>query len=363
MYRYLYKVFLLILFTACQKNELPPASNSGSLYFPPIGSSTWETTTPESLGWNTTAIPALYNFLEGTNTRAFLVLKDGKIVLEAYFGKNLTGAFFNASSIWYWASAGKTLTAATVGIAQQEGYLQIDKPTSQYLGAGWSSLSPAQENQITVRHQLTMTSGLDDGVADPYCTLPSCLIFKATPGTRWAYHNGPYTLLDKVVANATHISFTNYFNSRLRDKIGMDGTWVPVDYNNVFYSTARSMARYGLLILNKGIWDGNPVIKDANYFTAMTNTSQTLNLSYGYLWWLNGKASFMLPGLQLVVPGSITPQAPADMVAAMGKNGQLLNVVPSHNLVVVRMGDDPDNSPVPYTYQKQIWEKLNAVIR
>jgi hypothetical protein len=95
----------------------------------------------------------------------------------------------------------------------------------------------------------------------------------------------------------------------------------------------------------------------------MINTSQQLNLSYGYLWWLNGKPSFMSPGSQLVIPAAITPNAPADMYAAMGKNGQYINVVPSQRLVVLRMGDNPDNSLVPYTYQNQIWEKLNKVIR
>jgi CubicO group peptidase (beta-lactamase class C family) len=152
--------------------------------------------------------------------------------------------------LWYWASAGKTLTATLTGIAQQEGYLQIEKPSLNYLGVGWSSLTPAQENQITVRHHLTMTTGLDDGVADPFCTDKSCLIYKAPAGTRWAYHNAPYTILDRIIAGATRQNFDSYFNSRIRDKIGMDGLWLKVDFNNVYYSTARAMARFGLLALN-----------------------------------------------------------------------------------------------------------------
>lgn len=362
MNRILIKFMLVVLFVACKKNDLPPDTGT-QLYFPPTGSTTWETTTPESLGWNTSAIPALNSFLESTNTKAFIVLKDGKIVLEKYFGKQINGTDFNATSLWYWASAGKTLTASLVGITKYEGLLQLDKPSSAYIGTGWTSLSTAQENQITVRHQLTMTSGLDDGVADPFCTLPSCLIFKAPPGTRWAYHNAPYTLLDKVIEGATKQTFSNYFNSRLRDKIGMDGTWLKVDYNNVYYSSARSMARYGLLMLNKGVWNNETILKDASYFTAMTTTSQNLNQSYGYLWWLNGKSSFMFPGSQLVVPGSISPAAPSDLFAGMGKNGQLVNVVPSQNIIMIRMGDNPDNSLVPFTYQNQIWEKLSAIIK
>jgi CubicO group peptidase (beta-lactamase class C family) len=356
------KVFLLLLFVACKKDDTPTPP-SDALYFPPIGSSAWETTSPESLGWNTNAINDLYSFLESTNTRAFIVLKNGRIVMEKYFGKQVNGNPFNSGSLWYWASAGKTLTATLTGIAQQEGYLQIERPSANYLGTGWSSLTPAQETLITVRHHLTMTTGLDDGVSDPFCTDKSCLVYKAPAGTRWAYHNGPYTILDRIIAGATRQNFESYFNTCLRDKIGMDGLWLKVDFNNVYYSTARSMARFGLLALNNFKWSDSLIVKDASYSNAMVNTSQSLNLSYGYLWWLNGKASFMSPGSQLVFPFFVSPSAPADMYAAMGKNGQYVNVVPAQKIVMIRMGDNPDNSLVPYTYQNQIWEKLNGVIR
>jgi CubicO group peptidase (beta-lactamase class C family) len=130
-----------------------------------------------------------------------IVLKDGKIVLEEYLGKQLANPTldFNSSSNWYWASAGKTLTSALVGIAESQGKINFDAKTSDYLGVGWTALTTTQENKITIRHQLTMTTGLDDGVANSDCTDPSCLIFKAEPGSRWAYHNAPYTLLDGVI--------------------------------------------------------------------------------------------------------------------------------------------------------------------
>ena len=353
---------LSLTWLSCSK-AVPVPPDGESPYYPPNGSSTWATITPESLGWNTAALPELYTLLEQGNTRAFIVLKDGRIVLEKYFGQQLTGGAFQASSIWYWASAGKTLTAALAGIAQHEGLLQPDRPASQYLGTGWSSLPPAQESMITVRHQLTMTTGLDDAVSDPFCTDKPCLVYKAPPGTRWAYHNAPYTLLDQVIANATRQSFGDYFNARIRNKTGMDGAWIKSGYNNVYYSTARSMARFGLLMLRGGKWAGETVLQDAGYVQAMTQPSQALNRSYGYLWWLNGQSSLMVPGSQTVFPFALAPQAPADMYAAMGKNGQLLNVVPSQKLVVVRMGDYPDNSLVPVVYQNQIWEKLSQVIR
>jgi CubicO group peptidase (beta-lactamase class C family) len=362
------KPLLLLLILACmaygcKKDNAPePTPTPAGMYFPPTGSNTWETAAPESLGWKTANLPALKSYLEAGDTRAFILLKNGRIVVEWYFGTQPTGGAFNANSIWYWASAGKTLTATLVGIARQKGYLTLGQKTSDLLGEKWTSLSFLQESQITIHSQLTMISGLDDGVADPYCTLPSCLVYKAPAGTRWAYHNAPYTLLDQVIAKATAQNFSTFFNANLRDRIGMDGAWIKQDYNNVYYSTPRSMARFGLLALNKFVWNGTPIVNDEAYCTAMVNTSQDLNKSYGFLWWLNGKGSFMAPGSQIVFPLNLCPNAPADMFAAMGKNGQIINVVPSQGLVLIRMGDNPDNAPVPVTFQNEMWARLKDVL-
>jgi CubicO group peptidase (beta-lactamase class C family) len=328
---------------------------AAQLYFPPTVGSAWETVSPASLGWNTAYIDSLRDYLAAQNSRAFVLLKDGKIAIEQYFGT------FTRDSAWYWASAGKTLTSVLVGIAQQEGSLKISDTTSRWLGKGWTSTAPANEGMITIRHQLTMTTGLDDGVGDPYCTDKSCLVYKADPGTRWAYHNAPYTLLDSVVRSASGLTLNQFFQTRIAVKTGMSGLFFKSGYNNVFASTARSMARFGLLILNRGVWNTTPVLSDTAYFRAMTTTSQQLNLSYGYLWWLNGKGSFMVPQTQIVFPGSMTPSAPPDMIAALGKNGQFVNVVPSMKLVFIRMGDAPDNSMVPFQLNEEIWKRLNRV--
>lgn len=324
-----------------------------SLYFPPNSATTWDTLAPSDLGYCSDNIQRLYAFLDSNNTKAFILLKDGKIVLEKYFGTHTT------NTPWQWASAGKTITAFMTGIAQQEGFLSISDTTSTYLGQGWTNTLLAQEEKITIRHQLTMTSGLDDGVPDHFCTLDTCLIYKADAGSRWAYHNGPYTLLDAVIENATGQTLNSYTTQKLKGPTGMTGSFVPVGYNNVFFSNARSMARFGLLILNKGRWNGIPVMTDTTFFNDMVNTSQPLNKAYGYLWWLNGKPSFMVPTLQTIFPGTFSPHAPTDMISAIGKGGQFLNVVPSQQLVWLRMGDDPGNSNVPFLLNDAIWAYVN----
>jgi CubicO group peptidase (beta-lactamase class C family) len=323
------------------------------LYFPPTNTNNWETIDPASLGWCQSKVDSLYRFLEANETKAFIILKDGKIVIEKYFNGH------SATSNWYWASAGKSLTATIVGIAQQENFLKLSDPTSKYLGNGWTSCTASQEDKITIRNQLSMTTGLDDETGDPYCTLATCLKYKADAGTRWAYHNGPYTLLDGVIENATGKTLNQYHNQKIKSTTGMDGLFIYQDNNNVYFSTARSMARFGLLILNKGNWNGTPVLADQQYYRDMVNTSQSINESYGYLWWLNGKNNYMVPGVQLKIPGSFQPNAPDDMFSALGKNGQFINVVPSQNIVLIRMGQNPDSALVPFLYNDDIWKYVN----
>lgn len=335
---------------------LPLCGAAQTLYFPPNVGTTWQTTDPATLGWCPDRIDSLYNYLGTHNTNAFLVLKDGRIVLEHYFGS------FTQDSLWYWASAGKTLTSTVVGIAQEEGYVDINSPSSTYLGTGWTGETPAQEQMITVRNQLTMTTGLSDAVPDPDCTTPPCLAYMAPAGTRWAYHNAPYTLLQAVVENATGQTFQTYFNNKLRNPIGMNGLWLPVGELHLYFSNARSMARFGLLALNHMVWAGDTLLHDTAYFHAATTPSQNLNPSYGYLWWLNGQSTFMLPQTQFVFPGPLMPDAPLDAYNALGKNDQIINVCPSKGIVLVRMGNAAEESvQVSAYFNNIIWQYMNEL--
>ena len=357
--------FLLTMVMAgCQRRnmESEPESLPSSLYFPPVKGDTWETLSPDLLGWNTAELDELKEFLVGNNTRSFIILKDGKMVVEEYWGKTLLGRPFGRDSRWYWASAGKSLKAMLVGQAREDGFLSFEDPSSKYLGKGWTSAEPYKEDQITILHQLTMTTGLDDRGDEHDCLEPECLKYKADAGTRWAYHNPPYYLLNDVITGATGEDFEQYFNKRLRDPIGMKGSWRQFRKYNMYFSDARSMARYGLLVLNNGSWDGKDIIADKSFMYDMTHPSQALNPSYGYLWWLNGQSQVKYPGVQMSFNRSLAPSAPSDMIAAMGANGQIINVIPSQNLIIVRMGENPDQSLVPAQFQDDMWKLLNKVI-
>lgn len=324
-------------------------------YFPPIIGSNWDTMAPSELGWCPDRIDSLYEMLDDGHTKSFIILKDGKIVLEKYFDA------FTKDSFWYWASAGKTLTAFLIGVAQEEGLLDITDKTSDHLGVGWTNCPPAKEDLITVQHQLTMTTGLDDWWLTADCLDSACLNYEADAGTRWAYHNAPYTLLTHVIEAASGQTYNAYSSSKFLLRTGIAGLWVQLGTKRVFFSNTRAMARYGLLILNNGVWNGDTLLHDSDYINDMITTSQNINLSYGYLWWLNGKTSHMLPLSQNVFSGPLLPDAPADLYTGAGKDGQYVNVVPSENMVVVRMGENPDSSAVPVDFNNKIWQYINQL--
>jgi CubicO group peptidase (beta-lactamase class C family) len=354
------KILLLLAmpFIACKKNTdttTPPPTTPEAMYFPNNTDNIWQTKTMASLGWNESNVQALKDYLVQKNTKSFMILVNGRIVMEEYFSGH------TATATWPWNSAGKTLTSTTTGIAQQEGLININTKVSQYLGNGWTSAPLLKENLITVRHLLTMTSGLND--ANDLVT-PATLTYLADAGTRWSYHNVFQKLMD-VVGTASTQGYETYFNNKLKNKLGMDGFWNNGIIYKIYHSNTRSAARFGLMALNKGKWNNEQIINEI-YFNECINTSQNINPSYGYLWWLNGKSSAMLPGAQTTYPGTLIPNAPVDMYAAMGAADQRIYVIPSKNMVVIRMGDasDPANPTFALSgFDNALWAKMNAVIK
>ena len=323
------------------------------LYFPPTTGNTWETVSAQSLGWNTQRIDSLHKLLEQKNTKAFIVLKNGRIVIEDYFGS------FTQDSAWYWASAGKSLAGFLTGMAQDQGILNINDSVSKFLGAGWSSCNADKEGLITIKNQLTMTTGLDYQVPDQDCTDPSCLKYKADAGSFWYYHNAPYKLVHDVIASASNQTFQQFTTQNVSVKTGINGLWI----DHVFYSKPRAMARFGLLMLNKGVWGTDTILKNKAYYNQMTNTSQPYNQAYGYLWWLNGKSSFKIPASTLTFQGKLCPPAPDGLLMALGKNDQKIYVWPERNIVVIRMGNAANGGElVPISFDTTLWNELNKLM-
>ncbi len=345
------KAYYLIIITLLLSFQM----KSQSLYFPPLTGNSWDSILPSNLNYCQDRIDSLYNYLASKNTKSFILLKNGKRVLEKYFGT------YTKDSVFYWASASKSLASFITGIAQQKGFIAINNPVSQYLGTGWTNAPLVKENLILVKDLLKMTSGLDDTPplpCDNEDTSKTCLVYQADATTRWAYHTGAYRLVQDVVSNAAGQSYNAITNSWIKSKIGMGGLWS----QQVYYSKARDMARFGLLTLNKGIWNTDTLMKDTAYYNAMIKPSQSLNKAYGYLWWLNGQSDFMTPQIQLTFPGNLMPNAPSDMFCALGKNDQKIYVVPSQNIVIVRQGNSAGGFNLAASaFDNVLWSYINQL--
>jgi hypothetical protein len=128
------KILILFTFFSCSKedNDTTTTTNQ-TMYFPPLTGTTWETQTISDLKWNQNAVQPLLDYLELKHSKSFIVLINGRIVLENYFNGH------SENTNWYWASAGKTLTSTVTVIAQQENLLNINNKVSQYIGTGWTS--------------------------------------------------------------------------------------------------------------------------------------------------------------------------------------------------------------------------------
>jgi len=161
-------LIFVILHPVLWADELPSES---SLYFPP-NQGTWETVQPEQVGWDGAKLQKALDYAGENRSSGVVILHKGKILAEQYFEaqgmksvklrQRVLGKDKAGHAIEDVASVQKSITSILVGIAQQKGLLKIDDPVSQYLGAGWSRATREQEQAITIRHLITMTSGLTD---------------------------------------------------------------------------------------------------------------------------------------------------------------------------------------------------------
>ena len=293
------------------------AHAESAVSFPPLTGDAWEAIPPSAVGWNEAALDDALRYANEQHSTAVMILYRGRIIAERYWDG------WDANRIANIFSAAKSVVAVLAGIARDAGLLDLDDPVSAHLGAGWARASRAAEERITLRHLLTMTSGLDDALRPV-----------AEPGTVWQYNTPAYTRMQDVLAAVAGVPLDMYARNVLFSRIGMGRSrW----QNNQMFATAREMARFALLVQNGGLWNSVPVVRDTGYLAAATRSSQSLNPSYGYFWWLNGKEKYLMPG-QEGGTGSLVPFAPPDMIAALGAGDKKMYIVPSMDLVVVRHG-------------------------
>lgn len=305
------------------------------LYFPRAGE--WARITPAEVGWNADALNEALDVAGARRSSSMVVLYRGKILAE----KN----WLNPVTPEDVASVQKNITSVLIGIAQEKKLLRLDDAVAKHLGQGWSKAGE-KEMAITIRHLATMTSGLSDA-----------LEVEAAPGTKWRYNNIAYHKLTRLLEKASGKSINELSKEWLFEPLGMsDSTWVErVAMPGLLglMTTARDMARFGLMVQADGKWNGKPIVSAAYLREALT-TSQPLNKSYGYLWWMNGRPTVRANGKQA---NQLIASAPKDLVAALGALGRKIYVVPSLELVVTRTGANSDADGEP-PFDEVLWKAL-----
>jgi CubicO group peptidase (beta-lactamase class C family) len=315
--------------------------------------------TAAQTGAQSKAMQEVLEYVRGQKTTGFLIIQNRQTLVEknwpldadaGKFRDDFTyGQAADGSLLEDVASQQKSFVSFLAATAVDKGLLDVNSPVSTYLGAGWSKASPAQEAQIQVIHVLTMSTGLGTGFG-----------YTAPPGTSFLYNTPVYATTKRIVAAAAKSTIETVTHDWLTAPAGMNDTaWrkrpaVFADVGNPtgLVTTPRDTAKLGQIVLDGGkAMDGTRIVSETG-LKAMFARSPA-NPSYGRLWWLNGGA-FAIKPLATRVDGPLIPAAPTDLVAALGAEDRKLYVVPSKQLVVVRMGQAaPDHG-----FDQELWLRL-----
>ncbi len=261
---------------------------------------------------------------------AVVVTRHGRIVWERYWGGWDENSTDNS-----WSMA-KSMTDALVGIAISEGKIKsVDESVADFIPE-WRG---TRKEEITVRNLLSMTSGLlwdedYEEVSDVInmITSPDQMAYAISrprlhdPGTDWYYSSGDTQLVFAVIKAATGMEAGQYAQEKLFGPIGMTGaTWLTDKTGHTLtyccvMTTARNFARFGYLFLRNGRWNDQQVVP-ADWVKESVQPSQSENLSYGFYWWLQD-----------------LPDVPKDLFMADGFQTKRTYVIPSLDIVAVRIG-------------------------
>lgn len=308
------------------------------------------------------AMQAVLDYAKAQKTTGFLIVKDRKTLVEQNWPPALDAAGFrnfvyertaDGALLEDVASQQKSFVSMLAAVAIDKGLLDVEKPVTDYLGAGWSKASADQEKAIRVIHVLTMCSGLNEQFG-----------FVAPAGTLFFYNTPVYAATKLILAAASKQTLETITRDWLTAPAGMTntawrkrpGAFADVGNPTGLVTCPRDVATFGQIVLDGGkAKDGKRIVSEAN-LKAMFARSKT-NPAYGRLWWLNGSTEVIRPAGRST-PGPLIPAAPADLVAALGALDRKLYVVPSRKLIVVRMGAAvPDKD-----FDQQLWLRLSKAL-
>ncbi len=299
------------------------------------------------------AVNGAFSNAEVQKTRTVLVVYKNHILAEKY-----TEGFNKDTPILGWSMT-KSILATLYGILEFEGKIDLNKP------APIESWQQDERKNITLNHLFRMQSGLEweedyTGISDVtrmlFLDTDMTIAQKdkeaiAKPTEIWNYSSGTSNLLSGILRNQFkgHRDYLDFPYAALVDKIGMHSMLIEADMNGNYvgssygWANTRDWAKFGILHLNKGYWNGEQLFSPAwiDYITKPTAQS---NGTYGAHWWLNAEDKY--------------PDVPQDLYSANGYQGQYVFVIPSKDLVIVRTGlaEDPE-----FDVNKFISEVIKAI--
>ena len=283
-------------------------------------------------------------------TRAVVVVYDGQLIAERY------APGFDLNTLQLGWSMSKCVTNAQVGMLVQQGKLELHSsaPVPEWQKAD----DPRQK--ITLDQLLRMSAGLE--FSEEYAPFSDAVYMfydsydfaayaankplETEPDSKWHYSSGTANIIARVVRQTIEKDYENYYEylyQNLFHKIGMysvvmepdpSGTFVGSSYT---FATPRDWARFGLLYLQDGVWNEERILPEGWVKYTTTPAPQALQGEYGALFWLNA-GSPSDPSVRMM------PSVPVDTFFARGFQEQRVFMVPSKNLVVVRLGATSDKS-------------------
>ncbi len=286
-------------------------------YTPPPGDE-WKVSTPEEQGLDPMLVAELYlDAAELETLYGLLVIKNGYLIAERYFNNGSVSQLSGRQSVT------KSYVSALVGIALDQGYLSsVDQKMMDFFPEFAGKITDTRKEQITIRDLLQMRAGYPDEQRTPpyfdifflsrnWHWLPHLVDFPlvSDPGTEFNYSNLTSHLLGVIVARACNTDLKSYSQEHLFSSINARVSDWTVDADNYnlgcteIYVTARDMAKFGLLYLNDGEYDGNQVVSAAWVDESLQTYSEGMydnewrneasnypgpyfrDVGYGYQWW------------------------------------------------------------------------------
>ncbi|MBP9901136.1 MAG: serine hydrolase [Verrucomicrobiota bacterium] len=318
----------------------------------------WEVATPESQGMDSAKLQTAAALLEKTvgkdGVHELMIIRNGRLIWR---GDDID----KVHGVW---SFTKAFTSTTLGLLRDDGKCALDTKAKDIVPA-----LAAAYPEVTLRHFTTMTSGyraLNDEPRGTYAHGPSKTSFLpnpeplfSPPGSKFAYWDSAMNEFANVLTHIAGEPLEELFRRRIADPIGMNRTnWDWGDLgtvdgivvnggsgNNggVMKISARETARFGLLFLNRGNWNGKQLLSErwvdeaskvqvpASLPHGFAQRSEEGPGEYGFNWWING----IKPDGQRKYPG-----APEGTYCGAGHNNNYCFIIPEWNMVIVRLGLD-----------------------